>query len=1071
MEEMTEAAVSIKLQVGGVNKNYLQKEQEGNILSKVSYDTGRKTCEQAQNEQESPPLISADCDRPFPSFNSVSQKPTTSTRTVYNKEEKLQVAENQEGQIIISSHKLSDASAQFDVSGVNGFNSCSQGKTSLLLQDVSKNVPRANLFQKPQDPRLQSRFTAISAGCKIQTSKPSLECVDTTNTPTYTLEEQFKGKRRLNFGQSINRREEKLRNNNQKPADISTPSTLKTHSPPAQCRSQELRKQQMQSCQANINQTKANLAQITQDLDLLQTELHSFQTKSQKLQRQIQELDTNIEFLSLCPSDGEVYDVLGEEFESFDDEESLTSVRISGHLEKVATIESGEETEQSQKTSLIPSVPILTSVKQKQLLREAVRQLRRRVIVRSRFDHGQIAQSIIDTNQGHSIKNKQMLNALMPCVAYKPPSTNKKSLSERQLLQFFNSFLHVYQSKKIRVALLYRRQLLKYRRLLRDKNLEDDDDDLDEIRQVPDDPKFRFAKFRMLRSTELAMAAKVIRKGIPLPEQYLTEHAYGKWYQVRTRFVQNRGRIDNPIEELVKDLVASPWTQEQKHQFVKAFMQYPKQYDKIAEYVHGRTSRECVAFYYRNQKSSWFAPIKLKLHQMRRQKRHDMRRAETFMQINRASQQRLINQNKNYILAQNSCPSPKNSPSHVDNNQVDNFTNARSIQAQQQAQNSIANCNQSKEHRRGNIKFPIDLNEVTRGPRSKRKRAKEVVTENFLSLKQLQPPVTKRRRSVPASQARSSPANCSKNSRNHLQIDSNANLTTNFNNNSSLQEMIGKALTNPPLFKNGNSSSTQQSCFFTDLLQFAQAPKQHHKQFPQKEPTNSTDNDNVVNSQHSSLTSLFEEVMNYQCQDRVPYDNSVPAFCPDSWIYGRINCGNSANRNTSPNTHTINNGGNYFQSLCSNNKQQSQLGLPFGLQSPKTGTLPSLQLNPNFEHNFGSSQQQQQQQQQCRTLQQQQSQQQQNQAMFKGMQQNNPRVQQFGGSPVQTGHPQFRIDSLDSIMGAGEGVYKNKLPQFPLEQYLFNQMWNVRSSSVDQETGFDARLGSNGSGGVNNSSL
>lgn len=59
------------------------------------------------------------------------------------------------------------------------------------------------------------------------------------------------------------------------------------------------------------------------------------------------------------------------------------------------------------------------------------------------------------------------------------------------------------------------------------------------------------------------------------------------------------------------DLIA-PWDEGERRLFMDLFLQYPKDFRRIAANMPGRTSGDCVAFFYRHQKLDEFANVRRK---------------------------------------------------------------------------------------------------------------------------------------------------------------------------------------------------------------------------------------------------------------------------------------------------------------------------------------------------------------------------------------------------------------------------------------------------------------------------
>jgi len=83
---------------------------------------------------------------------------------------------------------------------------------------------------------------------------------------------------------------------------------------------------------------------------------------------------------------------------------------------------------------------------------------------------------------------------------------------------------------------------------------------------------------------------------------------------------QNHRSIGNPMEEEVKQKFKNPWSDVEKCIFLDRWLQYPKNFRKIATFLSNKNTADCVRYYYDSKKS---IPYKraLKEHWTRRKKR------------------------------------------------------------------------------------------------------------------------------------------------------------------------------------------------------------------------------------------------------------------------------------------------------------------------------------------------------------------------------------------------------------------------------------------------------------------
>eukprot|EP01024_Parvocaulis_polyphysoides_P061690 TRINITY_DN6858_c0_g1_i2.p1 TRINITY_DN6858_c0_g1~~TRINITY_DN6858_c0_g1_i2.p1 ORF type:complete len:1151 (-),score=183.53 TRINITY_DN6858_c0_g1_i2:269-3721(-) len=827
---------------------------------------------------------------------------------------------------------------------INNLNGQRKGCVTLVVQEqqCAKRIPPiSNIsYQKPQDPRLQFKSMKSLSQKEI-------------NAGAQQQEDKNKIKRRLGFGQSLARKEDRSIT---KIVSSKTPDKPAAPIPPTQPPKFTMPlqwQQKMQIYQKKSADAKNNLNQISEDLNLLTTELQQVEQQGDQLQIQIRSIDQNIDKLDEYPEEGEVgRKILGDENEgdSFEDDDSLTSALLPVNSNSNFFYDSGEEVDQKQifkglftfnnnnNDDLLDFVNFAKN-NLKQTYKSAVQFLRIRKVAQSRLNsNNQNSQYIKEENLKNSERNEYILKSLMPSPGFQYKSREKKNQGkfEYQKTQIYlKNFVRNYIENELRIAINYRRQMHQYKRLLFDSNLEDDDEELEIIQP---NFKFKFPKspqqFRTLRSTELAQAVKTIKKGIIIPTQNNENHPFGKWQKTRSKFIGCRSKIQDPVGEMVQELIGSPWTENQINLFVQTFLQYPKEYEKIASFIPGRTSRECVAFYYRNQKQEWFAPTKRKLHMMRRQKRQDIRKAESFMQIQKASQQRMNNQNN-----LNSNNSQVNICNNItSNNGVNNFSKINSNILSTNSNNNLENSTLNgknlppKQTFEEGIKTPFELTGAQRGRRSKRKRAKEVPPfpkfqhppakrkcikpnsskfqipstikqkrpkiresqgketggsippQNSLSIRAKRKTKEQQEKFVEISTLESLTQNALIRSNKIFKTRelSERNFPQNVKFSSSQWESIREPLQIPPLFKNGCSTSPFNKCssFFTDFLHHPQNRPQTSL-FVHSENNNNTSNNNSIDSNiikknnsnnflQPSLTSLLEETIHQALGESVP---------------------------------------------------------------------------------------------------------------------------------------------------------------------------------------------------------
>lgn len=81
-------------------------------------------------------------------------------------------------------------------------------------------------------------------------------------------------------------------------------------------------------------------------------------------------------------------------------------------------------------------------------------------------------------------------------------------------------------------------------------------------------------------------------------------------------------KIDDPVAEEEKVSCTNIWTDMEKCIFLDRFLQFPKDFRRIASFLRNKTTKDCVAFYYDSKQA---VPYKgaLKEHVMRRKRKGD----------------------------------------------------------------------------------------------------------------------------------------------------------------------------------------------------------------------------------------------------------------------------------------------------------------------------------------------------------------------------------------------------------------------------------------------------------------
>ena len=92
-------------------------------------------------------------------------------------------------------------------------------------------------------------------------------------------------------------------------------------------------------------------------------------------------------------------------------------------------------------------------------------------------------------------------------------------------------------------------------------------------------------------------AQERLRTLVRLPPQLVTEQE-----KEASRFETRNGLIRDPIQEERDRKRTRPWTAREKKIFADKYLQFPKNFHKIATFLDNRTPGECVFFYYTHKR-------------------------------------------------------------------------------------------------------------------------------------------------------------------------------------------------------------------------------------------------------------------------------------------------------------------------------------------------------------------------------------------------------------------------------------------------------------------------------------
>lgn len=109
-----------------------------------------------------------------------------------------------------------------------------------------------------------------------------------------------------------------------------------------------------------------------------------------------------------------------------------------------------------------------------------------------------------------------------------------------------------------------------------------------------------------------------------LTSSILTNSRSTNSQQVTASYVETftAQKIDDPVAEEQKASSSNIWTDMEKCIFLDRFLQFPKDFRRIATFLRNKTTKDCVAFYYNSKQA---VPYKgaLKEHMMRRKRKGD----------------------------------------------------------------------------------------------------------------------------------------------------------------------------------------------------------------------------------------------------------------------------------------------------------------------------------------------------------------------------------------------------------------------------------------------------------------
>jgi nuclear receptor co-repressor 1 len=116
------------------------------------------------------------------------------------------------------------------------------------------------------------------------------------------------------------------------------------------------------------------------------------------------------------------------------------------------------------------------------------------------------------------------------------------------------------------------------------------------------------------RLQEQEMEDKKMHSYAVIPPLLLTED------ERRRKFTNNNGLILNPMHEYNERKFVNVWTDQEKEIFKEKFLQYPKNFGQIAQFLDRKTVSDCVQYYYLSKKTENYKQL-LRRVKVRRGKR------------------------------------------------------------------------------------------------------------------------------------------------------------------------------------------------------------------------------------------------------------------------------------------------------------------------------------------------------------------------------------------------------------------------------------------------------------------
>ncbi|KAK9815578.1 hypothetical protein WJX72_006161 [[Myrmecia] bisecta] len=97
------------------------------------------------------------------------------------------------------------------------------------------------------------------------------------------------------------------------------------------------------------------------------------------------------------------------------------------------------------------------------------------------------------------------------------------------------------------------------------------------------------------------------------------------------RFITTNCRVPDPVAVLKEEAASRPWSTEEKRIFMDRFLQFPKDFRKIADGLPHRSVGDCIVLYYKIQKLDEFAAVRRKQQLKKRRLQSEVNRNYNYL--------------------------------------------------------------------------------------------------------------------------------------------------------------------------------------------------------------------------------------------------------------------------------------------------------------------------------------------------------------------------------------------------------------------------------------------------------